>query len=619
MRNLVFCLSLLIAACGDNSTNDPNTGAAATAALHGWLDEQYREQLDFSPLMKSRLGDKSAHGDMDDVSEEALARQLQWRRDSVAAMRDQFSREALDAQGKLSWDLWEYRLQQAELNLPYRRHRFVFGRNGAQSGVPRNLISYHTVDTEQDMVDYISRLNQSGRYLGQYLERAQQAAEDDIRASYFDYQRTISEIGRITAGAPFTGDSNGGGNGSDDSNEQTDSELWQDINNKLNSLVTAGTLTEEAANTYREQARTALLTVLQPAYAEVSAWHEADMVNLPTQAQGALTLPNGEAYYQARLQTNTTLPLTAQEIHNIGIGEVARIQAEMEDIKRQVGFEGSLREFFTFMREDDQFYYPNTDQGRQDYLELATSILDEVAERLPDYFGILPRAELEVRRVEAFRESAGGAAHYMRGAVDGSRPGVFYAHLIDMRAVAVNRLENLAYHEGLPGHHMQISIQQELTNIPLFRANTGYTAYSEGWGLYAEFLGKEMGGYQQPYADFGRLSGEIWRAVRLVVDTGIHADGWSEAEAVQYALDNSPRPESSVRSEIRRYFNNPGQATAYKIGMLTIQDLRARAEQTLGTQFDIRAFHDTILGVGPLPMPLLEARIEAWIAEQENL
>ena len=310
----------------------------------------------------------------------------------------------------------------------------------------------------------------------------------------------------------------------------------------------------------------------------------------------------------------TTLPLSADEVHELGLRDVARIQAEMRTIQAQVNFDGDFADFLRFMREDDQFYLPNTDAGRAEYLRLADTYLKDMYEKLPDYFGILPKASLQVKRVEAFRESPGGAAHYARGTKDGSRPGTFYAHLIDMRAMTVNRLENLSYHEGVPGHHMQLSIQQEQDALPLFRANGRYTAYSEGWGLYAELLGKEMGGYLDPFADFGRLSGEIWRAVRLVVDTGIHAKRWTETQAVEYALANSSRPELSVRSEIRRYFHNPGQATAYKIGMLEIQALRARAEQELGEDFDIRAFHDLVLGSGPLPMAELGALVDRWIA-----
>jgi len=310
----------------------------------------------------------------------------------------------------------------------------------------------------------------------------------------------------------------------------------------------------------------------------------------------------------------TTLPLTADEIHDTGLAEVARIHAEMEAIRETVEFDGTLAEFFVFMRESEQFYYPSTDEGREAYLAQARLQLARVQEKLPDYFGMLPKAGLEVRRVEAYREQAGGAAHYMRGTPDGSRPGYFYLHLVDMSAAPRYRLENLAYHEGLPGHHMQISIQQELEGLPRFRSYHGYTAYSEGWGLYAEYLGKDMGFYEDPYSDFGRLSGELWRAVRLVVDTGIHAKRWTEQEAIAYALENSPKAKSAAISEVRRYFNNPAQATAYKIGMMKILELRREAQAALGDDFDYRAFHDTVLGGGALPLPVLEAKVDAWVA-----
>lgn len=573
--------------------------AAETTRFVAWLDERYAELLDFSPMTKTRQGDKSNYGDLNDVSEAALDRALQWRRDSVARMQAEFNKDLLDTEAQLSWDLWEYQLEMAEMNLPFRRHSFIFGRNGPQSSLPNDLINFHVVSSVSDMEAYISRLQQSERYMQQYLERAKLAAADGIRAPFFDYDMAMSEIQRVTSGAPF------GGEGS--------SAIWTDITDKLNQLLQSGAATQQQAAQLEEAARTALLENFKPSYDEVLAWLETDRANVPDQAVGASSLPNGAEYYSARLRTMTTLPLTADEIHQLGVSEVARIHTEMEDIKRQVGFEGSLQEFFNFMRENDDFYFENTDQGRADYLAMADDVLADVAKKLPDYFGILPKASLEVRRVEAFRESAGGAAHYRSGTKDGSRPGVFYVHLADMRAVAVNRLENLAYHEGLPGHHMQRSIQQELEDIPKFRANGGYTAFTEGWGLYAELLGKEMGGYLDPYSDMGRLSGEIWRAVRLVVDTGIHAKKWTEDQAVQYALENSPRPELSVRSEIKRYFNNPGQATAYKIGMLKILEYRAKAEAELGDKFDIKAFHDTVLGSGPLPMTALEAKIDRWI------
>jgi uncharacterized protein (DUF885 family) len=618
MRPLLFIFCTFLAACGEsdvtNSDNESFTLSDAISAEDAitresqrfieWLDAEYEEELDFSPLTKTRQGDKSAHGELDDVSESALDSRLQWRRNSVAEMRTNFDREQLDKQGQLSWDLWEYILEDAERSAPFRRHQYIFGRRGPQSALANSLINYQDVQDAGDMEDYISRLNQSQRYFQQYLERAKLAVADGIRAPHFDYQQAISEARRVTTGAPF--------------DNQSDSALWADISTKIDSLIEAEEIDQAQAESFRNQSREALLTRFKPALDEIVAWLEEDYENVSEVAKGAWSLPNGEAYYNARLASMTTLPLTSDEIHETGISEVARIQAEMDQIRRQVGFEGTLQEFFTYLREDDQFYYPSTDEGRSNYLNLADELLANMYERLPDYFGILPKAGLQVKRVEAFRETAGGAAHYAVGTKDGSRPGTFYAHLIDMRAASIFRLENLAYHEGVPGHHMQRSIQVELENVPLFRAAKGYTAYSEGWGLYAEYLGKEMGFYNDPYAEFGRLSGEIWRAVRLVVDTGIHAKGWTQEQAVNYALQNSARPEASVRSEIRRYFNNPAQATAYKIGMLKIQEVRAKAEAELGQDFDIRAFHDTVLGSGQLPMAVLEAEIDNWIESVRN-
>lgn len=608
MRSLLLgALLLVTAACGDRGAPQTDagvrTGITESERFTAWLDNEYAEQLDFSPLAKTRLGDKSDLGELDDVSEAALAAELQWRRDSVARMRAEFDREALDPQGQTSWDLWEYELQDEERNAPFQRHRFIFGRNGPQSALPASFINYQIVESAADMRAYISRLQQSRRYLQQYLERAQRAAADGIRAPYFDYDRALREAGSVISGAPF--DARG------------DSPIWADITAKIDGLVQSGAIDGAVADELTVAARSALLTSFKPGYEEIQAWLRADRDNVPAVAQGAWSLPNGDEFYGVRLRTMTTLPLTAAEIHELGLSEVARIQDEMQGIRAQVGFAGTLQEFFEFMRTDEQFYYPNTDQGRADYLALADELLAATYAKLPDYFGILPRAGLQVKREEAFREQAGGAAHYTRGAPDGSRPGTFYVHLADMRAVAVNRLENLAYHEGVPGHHMQRSIQQELEGIPRFRTQIGYTAFTEGWGLYAELLGKEMGGYQDPYADFGRLSGEIWRAVRLVVDTGIHALRWSEEEAVAYALANSSRPEQSVRAEIERYFNNPAQATSYKIGMIKILELRARAQAELGAAFDIRAFHDLVLGSGPLPLALLERQVERWIASRK--
>ena len=342
----------------------------------------------------------------------------------------------------------------------------------------------------------------------------------------------------------------------------------------------------------------------------------------PERAAGVHALPNGAAFYAERLASQTTTTLTPDQIHEIGLAEVSRLRAEMEAIKNEVGFKGDLPAFFAELRDNKdnpRYYYPNTDEGRQAYIKDATAAIDKIKAVLPKYFGILPKADLVVRRVEPFREQAGAAQHYFPSTPDGSRPGVYYAHLLDMKAMPKHELEVIAYHEGLPGHHMQIAIAQELTTVPTFRRQAGFTAYSEGWGLYSEWLAREMPGtYQDPYSRFGRLGSEIWRAIRLVVDTGMHAKGWSEEQAVQYFLANSATTEAQARSEIRRYLVIPGQATSYKIGMLKIQELRRKAEGALGPRFDIRGFHDAVLGGGALPLQVLEKRVDRWIADRQK-
>ena len=302
------------------------------------------------------------------------------------------------------------------------------------------------------------------------------------------------------------------------------------------------------------------------------------------------------------------------------MNEVDRILAEMEKIKQAEGFDGTLKEFFAYIKSDntdERFYYPNTDEGRQAYLDDATAFLDNIADKLPEFFGILPKADLVVKRVEPYREQAGAPQHYFAGSPDGSTPGVYYAHLIDMTTMPKNEMEAIAYHEGNPGHHMQISIAQELEGVPKFRTTSFFNSYVEGWALYAELVAKEMGGYQNPMSDFGRLVSEMWRAIRLVVDTGIHAKGWTEEQANQFFRDNSPISDGAIKTEVQRYFVWPGQATSYKIGMLKIIELRERAETELGDKFDIRAFHDVILGSGAVPLTILERMVDNWIAEEK--
>jgi len=596
--------SVALAGCdGFTGSVDPIECAGDTSeCLNNWFDEKFEEQLAFSPITQTALGRKTDYDKIDDLSVEAELEQLEWLRNATAQMEASFDYDELSAEDQLSYDMWKFRLAQAERAYEFREQAYILHQMGsAQSGLPTFLLTQHRVDDASDMEAFISRIGGIGTAMDQLLERAQVNAEAGTRPPRFSYEAVIAESRNLTTGAPF--------------DDGEPSALWQSVERHLSSLLESGEIDEARAEELRESARTALTEEFAPAYNRVIEWYEADMENTSEQAMGATTLPNGEAFYAAALQNMTTTDMTADEIHDLGLAEVARIQEEMRAIMEQVGFEGSLQEFFEFTRTDPQFFYPDNDRGAEMYIEQAQEHIDFINGRLPDFFGTLPKAELEVRRVEPFREQDGAAQHYSPGTPDGSRPGIYYAHLSDMTAMPIPELESIAYHEANPGHHMQVSIAQELEGVPKFRSQGGFiSAFGEGWALYSELLAKEMGGYEDPYSDFGRLSSEIWRAIRLVVDTGIHAKGWTEEEAVQYALENSPNPETAVRSEVQRYYVLPGQATSYKIGMIRIQELRAKAEEELGEDFDIRGFHDTVLGGGAVPLSILEKRVDNWIA-----
>ena len=624
MRLFLLSLILMLAACSEQEPNQQSAAetnaakiqseaidsvASETVRLNSWFDEQYAEQLDFSPQTKTRLGDKSDYDSLNDYSIAGSDEQLRWRRQSVAAMQADFDYSLLNKDGKLSYDMWSYSLDRAEAGVPFRQHGYIFGRGGPHASLPNFLINYHRVDDVSDIEAYLSRLGELDRVFGELLDRARSASRAGIRQPAFAYDFAMTEIDRVTSGVPFT-----------PNDSSPNSPIWTDIQGKIEALVETDLISSDQAQSYIAQAQEILVGEVMPSYQEILDWLEQDKAFASEISQGAWALPDGENYYNYRLAQMTTLAFTADEIHEIGLAEVERLHLAMEETKNAVDFEGSLQDFFIFMREDDRFYFPNSDEGRQDYLDLNNEYLDAITLKLPEFFGRLPKAQLEVRRVESFREQAGAAQHYASGTPDGSRPGVFYSHMSDMTTLPIFQLEDVAYHEGSPGHHMQISIQQELTGVPKFRTQYRTTAYTEGWGLYAEWLAKEMGAFEDPYSDFGRLSGELWRAIRLVVDTGIHAQQWGEERAVQYFIDNSAQAQGAIRSEIQRYITGPGQATAYKIGMMKFQELRGNAESALGNDFDIRTFHDVVLGAGALPMPLLESRVDRWIEEvQSNL
>ena len=610
MRNIVAALTLVLALSGCRAAERPpardlaTERAAETARLTAYLDAEYEKELAMSPESLTSQGRKEQYDLLDDRSEAGEDRVLAWRRQSVANMKSSFNYDLLDDDGKTSFDIWSLELDRAEQGRAFRDHEYRFALGGAHVGLPQFLINFHRVDDRRDMDAYISRLSHVGDALDQVLTRAKASAERGIRPPAFSYEQTLSETRRVITGAPFS--------------RGADSALLADVKTKVGALEKDGKISAEEAKTLVGAASEALTLKVKPAYERLAAWLETDGKHASPAAQGVSALPDGAAYYNTSLALQTTTTMTSDEIHALGLEEVARLRGEMEALKAKIGFQGTLKQFFTYLRTDKQFFFANTDAGRQEYLALAEKYLGDMQKKLPEYFAVLPKTGLIVKRVEPFREEPGGAQHYFGGTPDGSRPGIFYVHLSNMNAMPKYQLEDIAYHEGVPGHHLQISIQQERKGVPKFRTQYGYGAFAEGWGLYAEALAKEMGFFTDPYSDFGRLGNQMWRAIRLVVDTGIHARGWTEQQSVDYFLDNSPIAEGAIRSEVRRYFVWPGQATTYKIGMIRIQRLRDEARQALGPRFDYRAFHNVVLGGGSVPLPVLEGRVRRWIASQRS-
>ena len=612
-RLIVLAVAAALAACGSgrppssvvqpSAAPSPAPAAADSEAtrLNQWLDARFEEELDFSPIRKTQLGRKADYDKIDDVSEAAEDKELAWRRASVEELRRTFDYAKLSPEAKTSYDLWVYTLERAERVAPFRRRFYRFHQmDGAQTRLPQFLINFHRVDDAGDMRAYVARIAGIARALDQNVERAKLAAAEGVHAPRFAYAEVLKQARALVTGAPFAG--------------AGDAPVWADAKAKVEALVAAGKVDSAAAEELRAAARSALLEKFKPSYDALIAWVESDQASSDEVATGIWKLPDGPAFYAERLADQTTTGMTADEIHELGLHEVERIKGEMDAIRQRVGFAGTLAEFFEFVRTDPRFRFPNTDEGREAYLAESRADIAAVKALLPKFFGLLPKADLVVKRVEAFREQPGAPQHYQQSTPDGSKPGVYYVHLIDMNAMPKPELESVAYHEGIPGHHLQIAIAQELTGVPKFRTQAFFTAYTEGWGLYAERLAKDMGRYEDPYSDFGRLSAEVWRAIRLVLDTGLHSKRWTEAQAVEYFRANSPVAEGQIRAEVRRYIVLPGQATSYKIGMIKILELRSRAQAALGDKFDIRAFHDVVLGGGALPLSILERRVDEWIA-----
>jgi uncharacterized protein (DUF885 family) len=581
----------------------PEQVAAESAKANAFFDRVFDAGVDRSPIAQGYLGIKKDHDKWDDYSEEHQLAEFVLTVQQLAELKRTVRFDLLDEQTQMSYRLFVAQAEREIEAWKWRDHSYQFTQQGgAHTDAPAFLINFHPVDDVADARAYITRLRKLPAGFDQLIARAEAQAAKGILPPKFVFPMLIESCREIITGAPFDGAGD------------KKSALLEDFETKVGALkdVDAAAKAQLIAD-----ARAALRESVLPAYTKLIALFGAQE-KVATDDDGVWKLPEGRDYYNFMLRSHTTTALSADEIHELGLREVARIHEGMTRIKEQVGFRGDLAAFLKFMRDDPQFYYPTTDEGRAAYFKRANEIIDAMRRRLPEYFTVLPKAPLVVKKVEPFREKGSSNAFYEQPSPDGSRPGYYYLNTLDMRAQAIWEMETLAHHEAIPGHHMQIAIAQELENMPKFRKFGGYTAYAEGWALYAEYFPKEFGFYQDPYQDFGRLSDEMLRAVRLVVDTGIHAKHWTRAQVMDYFRANTATSERELFSETNRYIVWPGQACSYKVGMLKILELRERAKKELGAKFDLRGYHDLVLKNGALPLNLLEENVRAWIARQKQ-
>lgn len=583
----------------------PAAALAQTGDPESWLDaffeEAYRDALSRSPEWETMLGLNGAANDRwNEVSEAFDAESHKLEVERLARMRAEVDPAGLSDRARMNYRLWEYRAEENIAAYRWRNHDYVLEHfNGRHSGMPSLLINSQPVRDPGHFAAWEARVGRIGSAVDQLIAAAERQACAGVIPPRFSLEKSRDAVLGTLRGRPFQKDAT------------EDSALLADIKAKIEGMdVPAGEKAELSA-----RAEASLERSFGPAYRRL-ADHIGTLHARATDDDGVWKLPDGAEFYRFCLKRHTTLELDPDEVHARGLAEVARIHGEMQAIMRQVGWSGDLQSFFRHLREDPRFYYPDTPEGHAAYLAEAERILAEVQASLDGQFGIKPKAPVIVRRFEPFREASEAIARYSPPAADGSRPGTYYVNFSNMREMARFQMESLAFHEAVPGHHLQIAIAQEMTDLPTFRRFDWHNAYVEGWALYSERLPKEMGFYKDPYADFGRLTFELWRAIRLVVDTGIHAKRWTRQEAIDYFAGNSAVPPESAEREIDRYIVWPGQACGYYLGLLKILELRGKAETALADRFDIRGFHDAILRNGSVPLPILEDVVADWVASR---
>jgi uncharacterized protein (DUF885 family) len=561
---------------------------ADTRALHALFDEAWEKDMRDDPLKAAYLGDRRYERLWPDMSPAAIQKRYA-ANVATSARLNAIHRDNLSAQDQLSYDLFAFEYGNRVLTYDYKPYLYdLRPREGLQTlSEQAELLPFATV---ADYENWIAKLKALDRYVDQHRELLEMAVREKRTQPRSVMERVVPQLAMLIGP------------------NAEDSPFYAPFK-RMPDSISASDRTR-----LQTEGKQVVATIVIPAYTRFDKFFRERYLPASRKTDGIWDTPQGDAFYRALAKFHTTTDLTPDEIHAIGLKEVARIRGEMDAIIRQVGFKGSFEEFLTFLRDDPQFYYKTPDDLFVAYAALSKRIDPELVK----LFRRLPRTPYGVRPIPMTSAPNTTTAYYQGPAIDGTRPGYYYVNLYKPEVRPKYEMEVLTLHEAVPGHHLQIALAQEQADLPIFRRNADATAFVEGWALYTEGLGEELGLYKDPYSKFGQLTYDMWRAVRLVVDTGIHAKHWTRQQAIDYFKANAAKTEQDIVNEVDRYISWPGQALAYKIGQLKIQELRALAEKELGTRFDVREFHDVVLSNGAVPLNVLEKLVREWIAQKKT-
>lgn len=588
MKKIILSLILIITMTGFSNNKLNNGKSDPNELLLKLFDRNHEYNMRTYPEWATYEGDHRYDDKVTDNSESAILAGF----DTTKAFLDELlslDYKALSYDNKINYDLYKSTLEDALEDKKFKWYYMPLGQqHGIHISFPQ-IINSQPLSTYNEYLKFFSRLYQFGKSIDNTIELMKKGIETKLMPPGFIMEQTLPQMLNVIKDNP------------------EESVFYSP-------LIKENKLSPEEKSLASNELKKIITEVINPFYIKLYDFVKNEYLPVCRSNAGIWSLPEGEERYRKLIKDHTTLNYTAEDIHTIGLNEIKRILGEMEILKDSIGFKGSIDEFNNFLKTDAQFYYTDKDDLMQGFRD----ILKKMDGKLPELFGRLPEAKYDLMEMEEYRAASAPAAYYYSSPEDRSRPGYFYVNTFDLPSRPKYTMTALALHEAVPGHHLQIAIAQELKNLPKFRRDLGITAFVEGWGLYSESLGYETGMYDDLYQKYGALTFEMWRACRLVVDTGIHEKKWTREKAYEFMRKYTPNSDKDIQSEIDRYISWPGQALAYKIGELKIKELRAKSEKTLGVKFDIKKFHDEILRNGAIPLPLLEKNIDEWISTQIN-